>query len=139
MAFHRQELVRFQHCDPAGIVFYPRLFEMLNATVEDWCAHLGMPFARMHGHLHHGVPTAEIRVTFHRPSRLGEVLDFALTLERLGRSSAGLRILASCRGEARLTARSTIVWVDLTTGRAEPWPEEMRARMAAELEETGDA
>ena len=32
----RRERVRFGHCDPAGIVFYPRYFEMLNALVEDW-------------------------------------------------------------------------------------------------------
>ena len=33
MAFIAQRKVRFQHCDPAGIVFYPRYFEMLNSVV----------------------------------------------------------------------------------------------------------
>ncbi|CPO21707.1 4-hydroxybenzoyl CoA thioesterase [Bordetella pertussis] len=28
--------VRFRHCDPAGIVFYPRYFEMINDFVEEW-------------------------------------------------------------------------------------------------------
>ena len=36
MAFTVTQRVRFQHCDPAGIVFYPRYFEMLNATIEEW-------------------------------------------------------------------------------------------------------
>ena len=30
--------VRFQHTDPAGIVFYPRYFEMINQVIEDWFA-----------------------------------------------------------------------------------------------------
>jgi 4-hydroxybenzoyl-CoA thioesterase len=139
MAFLRQELVRFQHCDPAGIVFYPRAFEMINATVEDWFAALGMPFSRMHGPERHGVPTAEIAVTFARPMRLGETLDLALRLVRLGRSSAGLTVAATCNGQARFSARSTLVWVNMDTGRPTPWPGDLRARMAAELEETPDA
>ena len=35
MAFVFPQKVRFQHCDPAGIVFYPRYFEMLNTTIEE--------------------------------------------------------------------------------------------------------
>lgn len=139
MAFLRQELVRFQHCDPAGIVFYPRAFEMINATVEDWFASLGMPFARMHGPEGHGVPTAEISAAFRHPMRLGETLDLALRLVRLGRSSAGVQVTASCAGAPRFEARSTLVWVNMDTGRPAPWPEELRARMAAQLEDPADA
>ena len=34
MAFTYPHKVLFRHCDPAGIVFYPRYFEMMNDTVE---------------------------------------------------------------------------------------------------------
>jgi 4-hydroxybenzoyl-CoA thioesterase len=34
-AFEREGLVRFAHCDTAGIVYNPRYFEMLNALVEN--------------------------------------------------------------------------------------------------------
>ena len=40
--------IRFTHCDPAGIVFYPRYFELINGVVEDCCAQgLGMSFHEM--------------------------------------------------------------------------------------------
>ena len=43
-AFDRVILIRFQHCDPAGIVFYPRFFEFTNQVVEDWFEEeLGLP------------------------------------------------------------------------------------------------
>ena len=36
--------VRFSHCDPAGIVYFPRYFDMINGVVEDWFAGtLGLP------------------------------------------------------------------------------------------------
>ena len=80
MAFVFPQKVRFQHCDPAGIVFYPRYFEMLNATIEEWFAtRLGLSFAEIHGPMGMGVPTAAHQTpTSTAPSRLGERLDFAL-------------------------------------------------------------
>ena len=43
--FVSQVEVRFRHCDPAGIVFYPRYFEMINDFVEEWFDKgMGLPF-----------------------------------------------------------------------------------------------
>jgi len=28
--------IRFAHCDPAGIVFFPQYLVLTNALVEDW-------------------------------------------------------------------------------------------------------
>src|SRR4030095_9824965 len=75
--FTLQQKVRFQHCDPAGIVFYPRYFEMVTAAVEEWFGQrLGVPFATLHGPLGGAVPTASMSVGFHAPRRLGEALGF---------------------------------------------------------------
>ena len=36
--------IEWGHCDPAGIVFYPRYVELCNEMVEDWFADgLGFP------------------------------------------------------------------------------------------------
>ena len=44
MAFLHPQAVLFRHCDPAGIVFYPRYFEMLNDCVEAFLdTELGIP------------------------------------------------------------------------------------------------
>jgi 4-hydroxybenzoyl-CoA thioesterase len=74
--FRRQELIRFQHCDPAGIVFYPRYVEMLRATVEDWFAEaLGTSFAKIHGEMRTAIPVVSLSIDFRQASRLDEVLD----------------------------------------------------------------
>ena len=131
--------MRFQHCDPAGIIFYPRYFEMLNATIEEWFAtRLGLDFAEIHGPMRGGVPTAALRADFRAPSRLGETLDFALTPVRLGRSSCELRVAVSCGGEPRVEFASTLVWIGMDDGRPRPWPEDLRARILQAIESEGD-
>ena len=127
--FRLRQRVLFQHCDPAGIVFYPRYFEMTNALVEGWFDAMGHSFARLHGPMGLSVPTAALSVSFTAASRLGDDLDWTLRLARLGRSSAGLEIGAECGGEQRMTMTSTLVCVTKETGRPTGWPAELRAAM----------
>ncbi|WP_300033103.1 thioesterase family protein [uncultured Roseobacter sp.] len=132
--FQHNIKVLFQHCDPAGIVFYPRYFEMVNQTVEEWHeAGLGYSFAQMHLKRGHGVPTVSIGAEFSAPSRMGDVLTWRLTLQKLGRTSAHLMVEAHCGDELRMTATPVLVSVDMKTGRPVPWPEEMRPRMESFL------
>ena len=136
--FTLQQKVRFQHCDPAGIVFYPRYFEMINTTVEEWFAQrLGVPFETLHGTLGAAVPTASIAVDFHAPSKLGDVLEFRLSPTRIGRSSVRLSIGAYCGAEKRLTLETTLVFTRerANANRSETWPESIRARISQELGE----
>jgi 4-hydroxybenzoyl-CoA thioesterase len=139
MAFVYPQRVRFQHCDPAGIVFYPRYFEMLNAVVEAWFAERsGMSFDEMHGPTRGGVPTASVRADFRAPSRLGDLLDWRLAPKRLGRSSCELAVTASDGGELRAEFALTIVWIDMVSGRARSWPAAKREKSSGELEPGGD-
>jgi 4-hydroxybenzoyl-CoA thioesterase len=122
--------VMFQHCDPAGIVFYPRYFEMINATVEDWFeTEVGVSFAAMHGPRQFAIPAAHIAVDFLRPSRLGDVLDVRLSVERMGGASMALKLVAHGAEGPALTADLTIVHVLKDTMRPAPWPGDIRARV----------
>lgn len=129
MTYRLQQAVRFQHCDPAGIVFYPRYFEMINLCVETWFDEvLGYPFAAMQA-AGSGVPTATITVDFSAPSRLGDVLAFALEVTKVGRTSLSLTFEARAGAEVRLRGSSVLVHIDKATGRPTRWPDEVRARM----------
>ncbi len=64
MTYARTVPVEFNHCDPAGIVFYPRYFEMVNSVVENFFLEdVGHSFARMMEE-GAGVPTARIEANF---------------------------------------------------------------------------
>jgi 4-hydroxybenzoyl-CoA thioesterase len=84
--FTKEEKIRFQHIDYAGIVFYPRFLEMLNALVEDWFEEaLDRPFHLMHET--NGIPTVDLKVQFKSPARLGETLTKHLWVKELRNSS----------------------------------------------------
>ncbi len=136
MIYTRTTPVEFNHCDPAGIVFYPRYFEMTNSVIENFFAEmLDWPFAAMMA-AGAGVPTARLETTFHAPSRLGDRLEWRLSLTRLGRSAVDLALTAVMGGQLRVSVALTLVHV--VAGRPAPWPDPVRTRLT-DLKETDDA
>ena len=127
--FHYPKKVRFGHTDPAGIVFYPRYFEMINEAIEDWFEALGYSFEDMHLEQKFGVPLVHIEADFATPSRIGDDLDFHLRAIKLGRSSVEFEITVTCKGEARFKTKGTMAYVNLTKDRAVPWPDAFRKIM----------
>jgi 4-hydroxybenzoyl-CoA thioesterase len=130
-AFVKTERIRFAHCDPAGIVFYPRYFEMINALVEDWFEHaLGVSFNELH--FTRGIisPTVHIDCTFSHPSRLGEDVTLSLELRELGRSSFKCEVAIRHQQEQRVLAKVVIVFVDREKSRSVPIPDDLRRVMA---------
>ncbi|WP_170763663.1 acyl-CoA thioesterase [Ruegeria lacuscaerulensis] len=127
MPFEFHQKVLFKHCDPAGIVFFPRYFEMINDCVEAFFDQgLNAPFHDLHrvG----AVPTAQIQTQFPAPSRHGDHLIFRLEIRKIGRSSADYTVTARCGDEMRLTASATLVHVG-ANGRPEAWPDDIRGKL----------
>ena len=134
-SFDREIVVRMQHVDAAGIVFYPRYFEMVVQLIEDWFADgLGVDFHALHDVRRVGVPTVHVDIEFRRPSRLGDRLRFSLALLKLKRTSLMLRIGASCDGEERLRLRQVLTCTSLGDEiRAIDIPADLRAAMTRYL------
>ncbi|MGH1415070.1 MAG: acyl-CoA thioesterase [Pelagimonas sp.] len=129
MAFNYPQKVLFKHCDPAGIVFYPRYFEMINDCVEAFFDQvLDCPFEVLLQTA--GVPTAEIQTRFHAPSRHGDALVLTLKGQRSGTKSFTLSIEATCAGSPRFTAQSTLVYTD-AQGRSQPWTAALKSKLDA--------
>ena len=124
------QIVRFQHCDPAGIVFYPRYYEMLNLTVEQFFEEkIGISFNQMQQDLHVTVPSVRIETDFFEASYLEDRLDFQLRLDKLGRSSLAFNISCRCGDEERLKALITLVCIDFSKKKAVAWPASVRSRI----------
>lgn len=137
MTYERIIQIEFNHCDPAGIVFYPRYFEMVNSVIENFFADVvGRSFASMHFGADNGVPTVAMEAVFQKPSQLGDKVRFTLQVEKVGGSSVKLWIEGHGPDGLRLRVGMTLAWIDGM--RAAPWPSEMR--MALErYRETQDA
>ena len=134
-AFTATRQVRFSDCDPAGIVFFPQYFVMLNGAVEQWFDEgLRIPYAAVIGARRTGLPTVRLETDFTAVSRHGDTLALHIHVERVGRSSLQLRheIVGTGAGgghELRLRARQVIVCTSLDTHRAQPLPDDIRAAL----------
>ena len=129
MSYERLIQIEFNHCDPAGIVFYPRYFEMVNSVIENFFADvIGRSFASMHNEgATNGVPTVAMEAVFQRPSRLGDRVRFTLRVERVGGSSVKMGIEGHGPEGLRLKVGMTLAWIDRM--KAAPWPAEMRVAL----------
>ncbi len=131
LTFEVQRHVRHGHTDPAGIVYYPRYYEMINDTVEDFFRDvLGFPFGKMHMEHHVGVPTVEMQTTFLKPSFCDEVLTFCFQITHLGTSSLTYEMTVLCESEKRLSASATLVHISTKTMKSVPFAQELREKLS---------
>jgi len=139
-AFTRSVAVRFSHCDPAGIVYFPHYFDMFNGLIEDWYGEeLGYDFVGLVMDSRYGFPFVHIECDFKLPSRMGDVINLTLLVERIGRSSLGIAIVCHRDGVERLRARMVTAMMSLETRTAAPLPDDLRERLEAYCRRTASA
>ncbi len=135
MKFSTQKLVRFHHCDPAGIVFYPQFFYLLHEVQEDFLAHIGFPeHVMIKSGL--GVPIVDLKTEFLGICRHGDLLTMTLELTRIGGASIGMsyEIQGPARlpGEApaiKLKAHGVVVYSEVPNARAVQIPDALRCAL----------
>jgi 4-hydroxybenzoyl-CoA thioesterase len=115
MTFTVPQKMLFKHCDPAGIVFFQRYFEMMNDCVEAFCDHIGHPFETLHKD--GGVPTGKIESRFYAPSR-----------RHISHSAFEFTIETTCASLPRMGYAATLVFID-AQGKSTPWTDPMRAAL----------
>ncbi len=125
--FERVLRIRFSHCDPAGIVFFPQYLILFNALVEDWFTdELGVSYADLLGPRRIGLPIVHLECDFRAICRMGDQVTLALVPVRVGHRSLTLSL--SCRiGDVLcVEARQVLVFTSLETHRAIEMPEDVR-------------
>jgi 4-hydroxybenzoyl-CoA thioesterase len=142
MRFSTRKQIRFHHCDPAGIVFYPQYFYLLHEAQEDFLAHIGHP---EHGLIASGVgvPIVDLKTEFRGMCRYGDEIDISLMLTRVGNASIGIRYeIHSCSRPAdmaptlKLIANTVVVCSEIPHGKVLPIPDGLRAALLPYLDTT---
>ena len=108
-------LVRFGACDPAGIVYTPEYLNLFNGVVEDWYGEaLGISYHELVGKRRTGLGYAHVSADFAKPSSMGDVLDVAVIVRRVGRASLTFTVHAfkegiECVRSTFVTATTSLV------------------------------
>ena len=100
--FEQPLRIRWNHCDPAGIVYHPQYFVMLNNAMEDFfreCAGLSYEESLVEGY---GFPIAGIRCDFCAPSRCGDDCVLRMWIESIGTTSVRFAMTIHAGDECRL-------------------------------------
>ena len=130
--FVHDQLIRFSHCDPAAIVYFPRFFDLAHSAMEDWFAKgVGHSLPELIVKRRVGTPTVSIHCDFIKPLRMGDTLRFELRVTKLGNASADLQYRGLKDGTEHLRITQTLVFMDLDAARAVPIPADVRAGIEA--------
>jgi len=132
--------VRFGDVDPAGIAYYPRIFEFIHQATEAlWDVHVGRRYFYLLSEERLGFPLVGSQVEFKHPLRFGDRPVVKITVFRLGRTSVGLHYLFSVDDVECVDARMTVVCVDLDGLKPRPIPEKYREKFEELLEDGVEA
>lgn len=136
-SFETSIQVRFGHVDPAGIAYFPRIFDYIHDVFEEvWESHVGQRYYHLLLERKIGFPLVHSDVDFHAPLRFGDRPAVRVTCFKLGRSSLGLKYVIQLGEKVCTEARMTTVCVELDSMQSIPMPEEFRARFELIREDT---
>lgn len=129
--FVLQVPIRFAHCDPAGIIFFPQYLVLFNGLVEDWFNQaLGLSYADMLQIDKVGLPIVHLECDFRAITRMGEQVNLGLSVTQLGNRS--LTLAVDCTGpdgQLRVAAQKVLVFTSLLTHQAISAPASIRSAM----------
>ena len=132
-----QRRIQWGECDPAGIVFYPRYFEMFDtATTAMFSAATGLTkYQLFDTYKFAGYPMVDTRARFLTPCRFGDDVTIETTLTEARRSSFDITHHLKKNGALAVEAFETRVWVvrdpaDASKIKSQPIPSEVIAKLA---------
>jgi 4-hydroxybenzoyl-CoA thioesterase len=132
----RKTRIEWGDCDPAGIIFYARYFEIFDVSTTMLIERaLGMnkfEYLKAYGIVGH--PLVQTRGRFLRPTRFGDEVAIETAVAACGRSSFKLEHRLTLKGTLAAEGFETRVWVvrdptDPARIRSQPIPAEVVARL----------
>jgi acyl-CoA thioesterase FadM len=117
--------IEWMDTDAAGIYHWTTAFRLSEAAEASLHTALGIA-QRTFG----ATPRVSVAADFTASLRFNDAVDVELVVEALGRSSVTYDLRITGPAGPAVSGRVTAVLVDPATGRATPWPEDMRRALA---------
>ncbi|MFT5689076.1 MAG: 4-hydroxybenzoyl-CoA thioesterase [Planctomycetota bacterium] len=134
--FTTQFDVRFGDVDPAGIAFYPKIYDMIHRAMEEmFDVHVGRRYYYLIARERIGFPLVSSAVEFKSPLRFGDRPIVRITTTKVGNSSLGLHYVFTVDERVAVDAHMTVVCCDLRDLSTMQIPDEFRACFEEIMEE----
>jgi 4-hydroxybenzoyl-CoA thioesterase len=135
----RQYLIEWGDCDPAGIVYYPRYFEMFDHSTTLLISKASgvTKYELLKKYDMAGYPMVDTRAKFAIPTRFGDTVTIESTFTKVGNSSFDVHHTISKEGKVCLEGFETRVWVgkdpaDPSKIKSQPIPADLAAKFRGE-------
>ena len=123
--FRRQLTVEWGQCDPAGIVFNARFFEMFDTNT--WMLFEAALAVKAHKLNRHfgiiGIALVDARASFLKPAKFGDVIEIASRVSEFRRSSFDVEHKITLDGVLAVEGSESRVW----TARNKDTPDQLNA------------
>lgn len=139
-AFAYRTRVRFHQADPAGVLFFGRVFELVSDAYEELLEAAGLDFEQPDSLAGFTTPIVHVEADYRQAIRMGEMVTVRLRLERLGESSLTYAFeLLGPDGSLRTSGRVVHVFVRLPGFEKIPMPDHARRAFLSLAERWGMA
>ena len=135
--FSEQLVVRLSHTDAAGVIFYPKVFELEQELFERWLEAGGFSLRDMLERRLAPTPIVHCEADYRRPVRVGDRMTVRLAAIEIGRSGYSLQWSFLLEGELVMSARVKRVAIDVEAGESVDLPEAFRAWLEETQARTG--
>src|SRR5215475_2593093 len=113
LSITRKTRIEWGDCDPAGIIFFARYFDMFDVSttmlIERALGMKKIEYLKAYNFMGH--PLAETRAKFRLPTRFGDEVSITTTIVAVGKSSFKLEHKLINAGALAVEGTETRVWV----------------------------
>jgi acyl-CoA thioesterase FadM len=119
--------IRFSDADPAGILFFGRLFELSHAALESFVVASGIGWQDWYASPTWAVPIVCAKADYKLPLKTGATVVVDVLVTKVGRSSCSFEFVFKCEEIVHAVATTTHVFVSKDGFSSLPIPESIRA------------
>lgn len=128
-AFETTLPTRFRDADPAGFLFFGRVFELAHDAYEEFVQHLGYTWQEWFSDPHFLIPLRHAEANYFTPIWPGEPIQVHIDVLQLRETSFQLRFRFFQRGQLTSEATTVHIYLNAQTREKSKLPDGIRAKL----------
>jgi YbgC/YbaW family acyl-CoA thioester hydrolase len=132
MKFEVLDRVRWNDCDPFGIIYYGAYVRLFQVAEEELFRACGLPFGVLREEKGVWIPRKAFQAEFHSPAQIDEEVATQVHFSRIGHSAITMQFEVYRAGDRthRASGSLTVVSVDKPTMKPRRIPDDVRAMLS---------
>jgi acyl-CoA thioesterase FadM len=131
MAYSITKQITFDLSDPAGVLFYPKYFELAHQALESFLPSLGISYKSWFLNPELGAPIVSAQGNFTQPIFAGDEIQIECVPSKLGETSVEFTFTFLKSGVSAGTVQSTHVFLNKSSRKKQSIPDDFRNRLKA--------